>query len=191
MRPSSNIPPGGRRGSLSRAAALAAAFLLLALPALQGAGCGWRFSGPTDAIPEDLTTVAIPLWENQTSEPGLDTMFTNAAVKEFSTKGWLKPVAMDRADTILEGRIEFIDIQPLSFSSVAIELENRVRVTASATLRRKDDASILWSSSRLVGEEEYDATPDFNVNLRNREQALRKLATDMAGAVHDEIFRVY
>ena len=169
----------------------AALFLFLSVVALSTAGCGWRFVDRTDAIPINLTTVAIPLWENETSEPGLATMFTNAAIKEFSTKGWLKPVRTEKADTILEGRIELVSIQPLSFSSVAIELENRVTVTASVTLRRKDDLSILWSSSRLVGEEEYDSTPDFNVNLRNREQALRKLATDMAGTVHDEIFRVY
>ena len=168
-----------------------AAFLLLSLAALFAAGCGWHFADRTDAIPKNLTTVAIPLWENETSEPGLATIFTNAAIKEFSTKGWLKPVRVKSADTILEGRIELINIQPLSFSSVAIELENRVTVTVSVTLRRRDDLSILWSSSRLVGSEEYDSTPDFNVNLRNREQALRKLATDMAGNVHDEVFRVY
>ncbi|MFQ5458163.1 MAG: LPS assembly lipoprotein LptE [Myxococcota bacterium] len=184
--------PRGRPGrARAKTTAGAAPLLCLALLALPVAGCGVHFVERSDAIPENLKTVAIPLWENQTSEPGLDTIFTNAAVKEFSTKGWLKPASMEGADTILEGRIELIDIQPLSFSSVAIELENRISVTASVTLRRSDDRSILWSSSRLVGEEEYDTTPDFNVNLRNREQALRKLAIDMAGTVHDAIFRVY
>lgn len=170
----------------------AALFALTAALAAAAAGCGWRFAGRTDAIPKELTTVSIPLWQNDTSEPGLSTIFTNAAVKEFATKGWLRPVSGDRnADTILEGRIEFIDFQPLSFSSVAIELESRVTVSASVTLRRRDDRSVLWSTSRLVGQEEYDSTPDFNVNLRNREQAIRKLATDLAGTIHDEIFRVY
>lgn len=189
MRLSSNNSRG--RADTPGARFAAGAFLFLSIAALFAAGCGWHFAERTDAIPKNLTTVAIPLWENETSEPGLATIFTNAAVKEFSTKGWLKPVRMESADTILEGRIELVNIQPLSFSSVAIELENRVTVTASVTLRRKDDLSILWSSSRLVGTEEYDSTPDFNVNLRNREQALRKLATDMAGNVHDDIFRVY
>ena len=189
MRSSSN---SSRRGADTSSARFAAVVLLfLSMAVLSAPGCGWRFAGRTDAIPENLMTVAIPLWENETSEPGLATIFTNAAIKEFSTKGWLKPVRMQRADTILEGRIELVNIQPLSFSSVAIELENRLTVTASVTLRRKDDLSILWSSSRLLGEEEYDSTPDFNVNLRNREQALRKLAADMAGTVYDEIFRVY
>lgn len=183
---------GGFAAGGKRRLALASALAVHLAVALAMAGCGWRFSDRTDAIPKELVTVAIPLWENDTSEPGLSTIFTNATVKEFATKGWLRPVSTpDGADTILEGRIEYIDIQPLSFSSVAIELENRVTVSASVTLLRRDDRTVLWSASRLVGQEEYDATPDFNVNLRNREQALRKLATDLAGTIHDEIFRIY
>ncbi len=164
---------------------------MVLLIAIAGSGCGWYFAERTDAIPEELTTVAIPLWENETAEPGIETFFTNALIKEFTAKGWLKPAPVATADTILEGRIEHVDIQPLSFSSVALELENRVTVTSSVVLKRRDDHSILWESSRIVGREEYDATPDFNVNLRNREQAIRKLAADIAGTVHGEIFRVY
>jgi hypothetical protein len=180
--------PRSRRRSQGPGALLSASIVLLVVMC---AGCGWYFADRTDAIPRDLKTVSIPLWKNDTAEPGIETLFTNAMVKEFAAKGWLRPTSFGRADTVLEGRIEHIDIQPLSFSSVAIELENRVTVTASVVLKRKEDQTILWSVSRLVGREEYDSTPDFNVNLRNREQALRKLATDLAGSVHDEIFRVY
>jgi hypothetical protein len=155
------------------------------------AGCGYHFAERTDAIPAELKTVAIPLWKNETAEPGVETIFTNAMVKEFARKGWLDPVSTAAADTILEGRIETIDVQPVSFSSVAIELEDRVSVVASVTLKRKKDESILWSSSRVIGSEVYDSTPDFNVDLRNREQALRKVAVDMAASVQDQIFQVY
>ena len=158
---------------------------------LSTADCGYHFAERTDAIPAELKTVAIPLWKNETAEPGIETIFTNAMVKEFARKGWLKPVTQGQADTILEGRIETIDVQPVSFSSVAIELEDRVSVVASVTLKRKKDDSILWSSSRVIGNEVYDSTPDFNVDLRNREQALRKVAGDMAASVHDQIFKVY
>ena len=85
---------------------------------LSTAGCGYHFAERTDAIPAELKTVAIPLWKNETAEPGIETIFTNAMVKEFARKGWLKPVAPGEADTILEGRIETIDVQPVSFSSV-------------------------------------------------------------------------
>jgi len=163
----------------------AAAFLLAT------AGCGYHFSERTDAIPVELKTVTIPLWKNDTSQPGIETIFTNAMVKQFAARGWLDPVSTGKADTVLEGKIETLDVQPVSFSSVAIELEDRVSVVASVTLRRKSDESVLWSSSRVLGSEVYDSTPDFNVNLRNREQALRKVASDMAASVHDQIFQVY
>lgn len=176
-----------RRSAQTRAAlSFGAAALLLA-----AAGCGYHFSERTDAIPVELKTVTIPLWENDTAEPGIEAIFTNAMVKQFATRGWLDPVSTREADTVLEGKIETVDVQPVSFSSVAIELEDRVNVVVSVTLRRKKDLSILWSSSRLIGSEVYDSTPDFNVNLRNREQALRKVATDMAASVHDQIFQVY
>ncbi len=158
---------------------------------LAAAGCGYHFSERSDAIPAELRTVVIPLWSNVTAEPGLEAIFTNAMVKQFATRGWLDPVKAGEADTILEGKIETVDVQPVSFSSAAIELEDRVSVVASVTLKRKKDQSVLWSSSRLTGSEVYDSTPDFNVNLRNREQALRKVATDMAAVVHEQIFQVY
>jgi hypothetical protein len=158
---------------------------------LAAAGCGYHFAERTDAIPAELKTVAIPLWRNDTAEPGLETIFTNAVVKQFATRGWLEPVKAGEADTILEGRIETVDVSPVAFSSAAIELEDRVSVVASVTLKRKNDQSVLWSSSRVLGSEVYDSTPDFNVNLRNREQALRKVAADMAASLHDQIFRVY
>jgi outer membrane lipopolysaccharide assembly protein LptE/RlpB len=165
---------------------LGAAAILLA-----AAGCGYHFSQRTDAIPVELKTVAIPLWKNDTAEPGIETIFTNAMVKQFANQGWLDPVSVSKADTVLEGKIETVDVQPVSFSSVAIELEDRVSVVVSVTLRRRSDQSVLWSSSRVLGSEVYDSTPDFNVNLRNREQALRKVASDMAASVHDQIFQVY
>jgi hypothetical protein len=180
----------GRLGTRRRARVPSRLWVAAAL-ALAASGCGWHFAERTDAIPKELTTVAIPLWKNDTLEPGLEAIFTNAMLRQFAAKGWLDPVSPTNADTILEGRITSIDVQPLSFSSVAIELENRVTVVASVTLKRKKDQSVLWSTTRLVEAEEYDSTADFNVNLRNKEQALRKVAVDMASTVHDQIFRLY
>ncbi|RKY83165.1 hypothetical protein DRP98_07780, partial [candidate division KSB1 bacterium] len=63
-------------------------------------GCAYySFSGNT--LPSYIKTVAIPLFEDQTSEFGIKEKLTDALISEFTRDNTLKISSQDEADSII------------------------------------------------------------------------------------------
>jgi hypothetical protein len=101
--------------------------LLLAslLAALSLAGCGYQSTGDfnPDAnngykwkslYREDIQTVAIPIFTTRSFQRGVETSLTKALVSQLELRTPYKVVPRDRAQTILEGEVESVDVDVLS-----------------------------------------------------------------------------
>jgi len=77
-------------------------------------GCGYALVGKGSALPADIRTVSIPLFENRTGEPELDTVFTRALRDEFIRDGRLK-VVESAPDSTLRGAIVAYALRPLAY----------------------------------------------------------------------------
>ena len=161
-----------------------------------GAACGYRFS--SGGVGRDLHSgdraatarrVEVRFFENRSAQPGFERMLADALVEEFSRRGELVPVFDGGAgaqDLILAGAIQSVRVHSSASSSVGLSLENRLTVRLDVSLRRAGGA-IVWSHEQLDLEERYLSSADAGVRESNREQALRKLAAEVAGRIHDEI----
>jgi len=134
-----------------------AAIILLAT--LFIAGCGYRFAGGADALPEDVRTLYVELLSNRTHEPYLENRITDALIAQFSRSGRFD-LTEDRsvADAFLSGSVT-------SYSTVAISYDRndefadyRSSVTVSASLHSKDGKT-LWRGNE-TWTEEYPASKD-------------------------------
>jgi hypothetical protein len=101
---------------------------LLAL--LLTAGCA---SDPTQGyaamstFPEDVATISVPIFENDTFVQGVEFQVTDALLKEIQARTPYAVVAKDRADTVLLGRITAVDLDRLSKSPVTGLSEEVIR----------------------------------------------------------------
>src|SRR6185436_15914604 len=90
--------------------------LPLILGVLVAAGCGYSLRGN---LPAHIKTVAVPVFRNRTSEPGVENFLTGAVVEAFSTNGRLRVVRPDRADSILEGEVVGYQVQSIAYDPQA------------------------------------------------------------------------
>jgi len=71
---------------------------------------GYSFSS---AHREDISTIAIPVFENQTYAHGLETDLTDAVIKEIHRATPWRVTPIDRADTTLRGVITSAEMRSL------------------------------------------------------------------------------
>jgi hypothetical protein len=172
-----------------RTPSLAAAVLVLALPA-----CGYRavtsLRGPGGAA----RAIELAIFENRSAAPGFEKLLADALAEEFARRGELRPVWSGGdvgADLALRGVVRQVNVRPSAFSSVSLELEDRVEVELDVTLLSGPDRALVWRHARLLADESFLSSADAQVRTSNREQALRRLASELAARIHDELTQTF
>src|ERR1700742_3384872 len=109
---------------ISRRNALMSLGSICALGALSGCGYTWEDNGnsfssdpiaPSNGIyPEDVRTVAIPIFANKTYQRGIEFSLSKAVVSEIEARAPYKVTSADKADTILEAQIVDAGVRYLS-----------------------------------------------------------------------------
>lgn len=181
----------------------AVAALLIAM--LITAGCGYRsqLSGPgsdrfgsESSLGQDSaeprrsspTRIAVLALRNDSPEPWLDRILTEAMRRELSARGAFDFVNdPNRAELVLRGRIRSLDTRSRSFSRFVAALEYGLTLAVDLELVRSK-GEIVRLDSRILSESDvYLASPDIEVTRTNRLEVLRRLADVLASRVADSI----
>jgi hypothetical protein len=166
---------------------LAAALILISSAVV---GCGYQLVDY--ARPEGgARRVALPTLRNDSVEPGVELLVADALRREFLRRGAFRltedPAA---ADLVLSGSVLPIRTSSTSFSSVVLALEYQVSLSLDLHARRADGSEVPLDPRSLRETERYLASADVAALRRNREEALRRLASLLAVRVHDEVYEV-
>jgi len=160
---------------------------LLLLAALV-AGCGYQFVRYSGAL-GDARSVAIVGVRNQTREPGVDSLVTDALLREFLRRGSLRVVeSEDGADLVIQAAVNRLDTRELSVSSVQFTIEYELTMGLDVDVRRRDGSQVPIGSAGLAESEVYLVSADVEAGRKNRTEALRRLSSLLAGRVHDALF---
>lgn len=84
-----------------------AALAVVALSTL--AGCGYRLGSAKPAQLQNVNTLAIPTFKNNTYEPQIEVLMADATIKQFQQDGTYEIVSDNRADAILYCTVKSID----------------------------------------------------------------------------------
>lgn len=124
--------------------------IAVAFVTMFGAGCGYTFQGSGSILPPDVKTIAIPLAENDTTEPGVAQRFTESLRSRFDRYGAVKVISeTSQADVVLLARVVDVDTHIAgTTSNTDIELSNDLTITVSAELRRKS-GQILYRNPSM------------------------------------------
>jgi hypothetical protein len=140
------------------------AFTLIAPFAALLAGCGYTQSnysggptadgagGPTarSLYRGDVRTVAVPIFTNRSFERNLEFELSKAVVNYLESSTPYKVVPKERADTILEGEITFVDIDTVSNSAfTATPQEQLMTVRVNFTWKDLRTGRILAQRKRF------------------------------------------
>jgi hypothetical protein len=160
----------------------------LILLALWLGACGYSFVRYGGGL-GDVRRIAIRGLGNDSFEPGVDALVSDALAREFLQRGALRLVDDPAAaDLVIGGAVKRVDVRRRSFSSILFALEYEVRMELALTLARRDGTPVAIDANALAESERYLASSDLEVTRTNRQEALRRLAGILAGRVHDALY---
>jgi len=159
-----------------------------------GEGAGPKLSGEGAGPKPGLTYIAIPVFENKTSEPNLGAKIAEALSQEFILNSKMKVVPVEEAEAVFKGTVTTIRIIPVGHAAVSgvanqITTENLLFLTADIRCEEKKTHKILWRGGLSV-HQVYQTNNNARqlepvTGFENRQAALDFLAQDMSKRVHD------
>lgn len=102
----------------------------------------YSFSG--SSLPSHLRTIAIPMFENRTTEFGVPEDITDALINEFTQDNTLKVVDQRAADSIIEGTIVNIREQAGAYNQQEQVQEIRIYIRIKAKFEDLKKNNIMW-----------------------------------------------
>ena len=156
--------------------------LALLLLALLAGSCAYGTS--TALLPAHMKTVAIPVFENATTEYSLPQEITDAVITRFVQDNHLRVVPERTANSVVRGRVVGYKNSVFGFSNQARAQEYRVAVTVSVVFKDLVKNREVWSEPELTKTANYYVTPvpgdtAAHTELDGRKEAIQKIADEI------------
>ncbi len=150
--------------------------------------CGYRFVGG-GSLPGGIKSVYVKIFENRTSEIGVENTFTNDLTYEITRTGGVELVNQDKAEGILSGVITQIGTETVS-RRVQKEAAER-RLTVYVDLRLTDrNGNVVWSETGIAASETYPI-PLLNAETeKNKREAFDTLSKRLAEVINLRLTRM-
>jgi outer membrane lipopolysaccharide assembly protein LptE/RlpB len=167
-------------------AVLSALFLLFT-------GCGYHTAGSAVHLPNTVHTLAIPIFQNASQSYHLEVSFTQAVIKEFSsrTSYQLTSKSDADADATLDGTITSFQVTPLTYNSQTGQ-SSSFEITVRARILLTDrNHKTLYQNSNYLFRQQYETTQDLVTFIQEDTAANQRLSRDFAHAVVSDILESF
>jgi outer membrane lipopolysaccharide assembly protein LptE/RlpB len=154
---------------------------VLVLYCALSAGCGYRFAGG-GSFPSGIKSVFVEIFENNTSETGIEQKFTNDLIYEITRNGSVNFTARESADGIISGIIVSSSTETVSPRGVTAASERRVAVRVDLKLTLSD-GKVVWSAKGVTANEAYQVEPSNQQTEENKRQAINVISEELAESV--------
>ena len=148
------------------------------------AGCAnYRW---TSSVPEELRTVAVPVFENRTSSAELGPIVSQYVLREFQREGTFSIRRAGDSSLEVQGVIVKASRDPAAFNRGygSRASEYRYTVTAEVSLINKDTGKVLLNNRRYVAETTFLTRGDL---LTTQRDAAARIAQEFARQIVDDV----
>jgi hypothetical protein len=153
-----------------------------ALPAMALALTSCYTTNPA-MLPAHLKTIAIPVFENATTEYTLEREITDAVIARFVADNHLKVVDERSASAVVRGRINVYKNAVFGFTSGTEANEYRVTIGVAVVLKDQVRNREMWSEPSMVKTANYYVInvpgQQAKTELDGRKEAILKIADEI------------
>lgn len=171
-----------KRRSLTAAAA---AFCVAIFALLFSASCGYHVAGRAAHLPSEWSSIAIPIFTNDTTAYRVEQRFTESVIREFISRTKYK-ITQDPAssDGTLHGEVLSIDTAPVIFDATTGEVTTMV-VTVHVKVQLLDNKTQkpVYENKDMLFRSEYQISPDVKSFFEEQDPALERMSNDFASHV--------
>jgi outer membrane lipopolysaccharide assembly protein LptE/RlpB len=148
--------------------------------------CGYHLVGTTSFLPEDIETLHVENFVNQTKWVDMDQRLKEALTLEWVRRRRLRLVDNPaQADVVLSGTVQRLSVIPVSYDANGRANEYQMSLQAVVQLKdvREEEAEVLWEDKAFSRRTSYAVDP-VAVNYFDRQNvAMTELSSDFASAL--------
>jgi len=148
-------------------------------------GCGYRFTRG-GVFQFSIKDIFVPVFENKTSETGIENMITNDFIFELTRSSKVDVVEKETADAFLWGVITSVSTQTVSRSGRQTPLERRVKMLLDLRLTNQQ-GKVLWATRGFSDDETYEVVRDKFTTEKNKANAIKTLSKRMAEMIQYQL----
>src|SRR5260370_23033471 len=158
---------------------------LLALPLfvfILNEGCGYHTAGHAVQLPENLKTIAVPAFKNETLAYRIEQMLTASVVREFTTRTHYRILndASDDADATLRGTVLSTTASPLTYDTATGRAASILVVVSMKVTLTDRSGKVLYQNPAYLFREQYEVSQDLASFFEEDSPAFRRLSRDFA-----------
>ncbi|HTA24554.1 MAG TPA: LptE family protein [Terriglobales bacterium] len=144
--------------------------------------CGYHTAGKATTIPENVRTIAIPAFINQTHTYRIEQMLTAAVVREMITRTHyhiINQVDAD-ADATLKGTVLATSTTPMIYDSKTGRAASMLVVISMSVTLKDKEGKVLYQNPAYLFREQYEISSDPNSFFEEDTPAYQRLSRDFA-----------
>ena len=147
-----------------------------------GVACGYHTAGHVVQLSENVKTIAIPAFKNETLTYRVEQMLTAAVVREFTTRTRYRivnDVGQD-ADATLRGTVLSTTATPLTYDTSTGQASSILVVVSVKVTLSDRSGKVLYQNPAYLFREQYEVSQDLTSFFEEDSPAFRRLSRDFA-----------
>jgi hypothetical protein len=125
----------------------------------------------------NVKTIAIPLFDNQSTESGLREQLSDRLSQAFVTDNTLKVVPEQQADGILRGSVVSYKREPYTYSISEVVSEYKSVIEIKVQFVNRRSQKVIWEETKMTNWGTYNAVSETENDGKSR--AIDKLVEDI------------
>ncbi len=165
---------------------IAARLIVMILLIAELSGCGYHLVGTTSFLPEEIDTLYVENFKNQTRWVDIDQRLMEALTLEWVRRRRLRLVDNpEQADVVLAGVIQRLAIIPVSYDEQGRANEYQMSLQALVQLKdiRGEEAVILWEDKAFSRRTSYRVDPSAVDFFDRQNLAMTELSREFSSAL--------
>lgn len=146
------------------------------------ASCGYHTVGHSVQLPENVKTIAVPAFLNQTREYRIEQLLTSSVVREFTTRTryHILNSSAEAADATLRGSVLSASSTPLTYNSTTGQAASVLVVVSMNVSLTDRQGKVLYQNPSYLFREQYEVSQDLTSFFEENSPAFRRLSEDFA-----------
>jgi outer membrane lipopolysaccharide assembly protein LptE/RlpB len=149
---------------------------------LLSTACGYHTGGHAVTLPQDVHTIAIPAFINQTQTYKVEQQLTAAVVREMVTRTHYHVLNSenDDADATLHGTVLSTSTSPLTYDSQTGRASSVLVMVAMKVSLIDRQGKVLYQNPSYLFREEYQVSHELSSFFEEESSALDRLSREFA-----------
>lgn len=154
--------------------------------------CGYHTAGKGAQLPPDVKTIAVPAFTNETQTFRIESILTEAVVREFNTRTKYRVVSdPSEADAVLRGTVLSTQLAPVTYDSNTGRASSAlVTVNIKVSLTEKN-GRVLYQNPNYTFREQYQVSRELSSFFEEEGPAVDRLSRDFARTLVSNVLEMY